>query len=1227
MIHRAKLRRRCLFATAALLTLFCLTGLCTPRAWAQASNASLAGVVADPSGAVVPSAKITLTDVDKGFTYAATTDEAGRYLLRTLPPSTYRLTVEASGFKGYIREGIQLYVGQNSSVDVKLELGSTTQAVEVHGSAPLLHTQDAVTGQEVNRTFMNDLPLNGRDPFDLAFLAPGTLPTAGSSTSSGSGGNNFISNGMRNVVADVLLDGTTLASYQYGARSLQWTPSLETVQEFKIQQNNFSAETGFSGGTVINLVMRSGTNQFHGDVYDFLRNQALDSNNWFNNAYGIGLPPLRYNDFGVTFGGPIQKDKTFFFASYEGTRTRSLSNNSGGVPSAAEKTGDFGELCGGDGPNGPAPGATFNAQGMCSNPNGQIWDPYTGIYNASAGGPVRSAFIPFNNLTNYQSPGNPNLIGTPFQLEAAPGNLINPSAYAIMQYFPAPNAGVGTSTYNPYLNFYAIGANLFDTNQYEFRIDRRFGDHLQVNGRFGHDANPSRPPSCYGNVMDPCASNPGSSGSTTGAVNATYSFGPNTVLDITAGMVRGGWVNTSISNEFPSFNVLKALDLPAYMLDGGVNTTPMYSISPYGAPGGVDNIGQEAWSVTNVSRQTPLDLLVSVDHIRGQHDFKTGVQLRIMQQNNFEPSPTMGWFFFDALGTSQYPNSVSGGDGMATFMTGTSTDNSGDGGMTIPTAPAATSKEYGAYFQDKWRATEKLTVNLGLRWDLELPATDRENRFNYFDPTMASPLQVPGLPNLVGGDVFTSPKNRWILPDPYYKEFQPRIGLAYRLTPKTVLRGGYGLFFNLYQFGPGESMGLDGATSTSPQLTTWNNDGATPWATINNPFPGGPIMPTGSSQGALTNVGLGISGPNPQWNKTGYTQTWSVGFQHELGGGILLDANYVGTKGTALPFGGFNSLDYLGPSVEHASADQITALNSYVANPFYGVITNSLSSLSSQYVQQAQLELPFPQYTGMDLDEPPWANSIYNAFQLRVEKRFSRGLQFLASYTNSKSIDDASIQGAGMAFLGGWGHSQDPNNLKLERALSEYDIPQVFQIAYVYQLPFGQGMRWGGKWNSWVNGFLGGWQTNGIWRISSGQPIGFSLTNGKALPGGYGQQPNLLTPLHRAGGPESAWMQQYFSNPQVAVTPAPFTLGTGPPLLPNVRSPGAENGDLSLFKEIPLKKMREGSRLEFRLEAFNALNHPQFGGPNASVNSGSFGVVGSQINSPREVQLGLKLYW
>jgi hypothetical protein len=360
----------------------------SPTVQAQTYSSTLTGVVTDPSGAVVPNAAATLTDVGKGFSFKAKTDGTGRYVFRNLPPSTYRLSVQAPGFERSAHDGIVLDVQQNAVLDVKLLLGSTAQTVEVNAAAPVLATQDAVTGQEVDRTLMNDLPLVGRSAYDLTFLAPGvTLPALGTSSIpvltpiEGSSGNNFISNGERNITGDFLLDGVTTTANDYQVKYPVYMPSIDAVQEFKVEQNNFSADIGFSGGTVVNVIMRSGTNQFHGTLYEFFRNSGLDSNNFFNNSGGIGIPPLRYNDFGGAIGGPIRKNRTFFFYDYEGSRKRSLATFAAGVPSAAERTGDFGELCGEA--NGPAPGATFNSQGVCSNPDGQIWDPYSGVYNPS----------------------------------------------------------------------------------------------------------------------------------------------------------------------------------------------------------------------------------------------------------------------------------------------------------------------------------------------------------------------------------------------------------------------------------------------------------------------------------------------------------------------------------------------------------------------------------------------------------------------------------------------------------------------------------------------------------------------------------------------------------------------------------------------------------------------------------------------------------------------------
>src|SRR5437773_3982309 len=399
-------RRRRRLSIALLIV---LVGSFGPLARAQLYSGSATGLVTDPSGAVVPRAKVSLTDVGKGYTFQTSTDAAGRYVLRGLPPSTYKLTVEIRGFRPYVQDGVTLDVNQNLTIDVRLQVGAETQAVEVTAAAPVLSSQDAVTGQELDRVLINDLPLLQRSVFDLAYLSPGVHQVSGGVTGGGIA-NNFVSNGGRNATADILIDGitTTNVEQESGIQIPLYTPSIDDVQEFKVQQSNFSAEIGFSGATVINMVTRSGTNSFHGSAYDFVRNNILTANDWFNDLSGLPLAARRRNVFGATVGGPIRKDKTFFFFDYEGTRDRQAHTLRGGVPSPFEKQGDFGELCG-------HAGGTFDTNGMCSSPDGQLWDPYVAVFDPDEGGPVRQAFIPFNNLKTYTSPGNPNLNGTPFQ--------------------------------------------------------------------------------------------------------------------------------------------------------------------------------------------------------------------------------------------------------------------------------------------------------------------------------------------------------------------------------------------------------------------------------------------------------------------------------------------------------------------------------------------------------------------------------------------------------------------------------------------------------------------------------------------------------------------------------------------------------------------------------------------------------------------------------------------
>jgi len=497
---------------------------------------------------------------------------------------------------------------------------------------------------------------------------------------------------------------------------------------------------------------------------------------------------------------------------------------------------------------------------------------------------------------------------------------------------------------------------------------------------------------------------------------------------------------------------------------------------------------------------------------------------------------------------------------------------------------------------------------------------------SWVDPNAASPLQVPSLPQLNGGLVFASDNQR----SPYNVDpwnFAPRAGFAYRTKGDLVIRTGYGIFYEVIK-GAASGTGNGGFTGfnwNTPLITTYQNNGATPWSRISNPYPNGLQFPPGSSQGLLTGVGLGISGPIRTWNSTPYMQTWNFGLQKAFKGNILVDANYVGTKGTHLYFGGAGSINYLGPWVENQTPDQIAQLNALVPNPFYGVITNPASTLSNPTVPYNQLLKPYPQFTGLSGNDPPWANSIYHAFQLRVEKRFSNGFQLLGTYVYSKSLDDSSVACGCTTWLGGATSLQDPNRRYLERSFSQFDIPHVAQLSYVWAFPFGRNKRYGSNLNPVADAFLGGWQTNGIWRFDNGMPVSLSVSNSRPLPTYGAQRPNLIGPLTRNDGAD--WINQYFANPQNAVTPPPFTVGNAPRTIGTARAPGTSTAALSLFKQFSLGALKEGSFMEFRAEAFNALNHPQFSAPNTVVGASAFGKVTSQANSPRQVQLGLKVYF
>jgi len=1203
---------------------------------AQLYSGTVTGVVADPSGGVVPNAQVQLMDEQKGYVFKVSTDTAGNYLFRSLPPGSYELSVEATGFKTETRSGVILEVNHNVTVNFELQVGATNQSVDVKGQAPVLDAQDAVTGQVVDRTYMDDLPLVGRMLSDLAFLTPGvtevdsTCPPDMNGAGASIGGcpaNNFISNGSRMATSSFLIDGVSSSHYSHNIYWPAYTPSVDSVEEFAVEETNFSAEYGFTGTVLTNIVTRSGSNQFHGSAYDFLRNRALDANNFFNNEAGIPIPALRLNNFGATVGGPIWRNKTFFFFDYDGTRKTTVVPTSAGVPSAAERQGDFGELC-------AAAGGSFGSSGMCSAPGGQLWDPYTGVYNASLGGPVRSGFVPYNNMITYESPGNANLIASGYQLAARPGNLIDPIAAKYIAYLPLPNFNVGTPAYNPYNNWQAAPPTLTSVNDFDLKIDHRFSERDLLSVKYSRGKNLQPPSPCYSSAdpADPCSVGTSLASAHLLAINYNHTFAPALLMTMSYGLTRGFDWNETVGNEaqFKGISPSATLGMPAYMDRSGIPELPSVELGNYYAPsnefgGTVGQLGTEPWCCTREGNDTH-DLAAALNWIKGAHSLKFGFNGLLYRFNQGGPSTPAGFFYYDFTSTSEYPYS-GGGDAIASFLSGVGGPGAW-GQYDVPYFSSTQSFQYAGFVQDNWKVSKKLTLNIGFREEINLPETERHNRINELDPTAVSPLQVPSLGTLYGGEVFMSSGNRSnYLPN--YKDLGPRLGFAYSLRNSFVVRGGYGIF---YSVGNNQtSFAGQPGTQGFDQVTPWThynpNFPATPWGRFNDPYPVvGPNLPVGNSQGLLNNVGFALSAPYPKADSTApYQQAWTMGFQKELPSSILLDVYYVGNKGTHLLFTEYD-YDHLGPQVEQYNSNQITALNTYVPNPFSGIITNTASSLSGSQVQAWQLQIPHPQFTGFAGDLVPWANSIYNALQVKLEKRISHGLQFLVTYTWSKSIDTASSNAA-EGELGGVTTLQDPNNFQLERGLSSFDIPNVFQFTYVYDLPIGRGKALAGKANSVLNAFIGGWQTTGIWRFNGGRPEALGLSGGQSLPTYGGQRPDLIGRLNCATGSWADKLNNYFSNPQVVTTPPAFTIGDAPRTDGSCRQPGQANANLSVFKDFSLSRFREGTRLEFRLETYNAFNHPQFGGPNTTLNSGSFGAITSQANVPREAQAVLKLYW
>jgi hypothetical protein len=1251
--------RRVLFATVLFAIALALPSLLL----AQGYFGTVSGNLTDASGAIVQGATVILTDQQKGFTFSTTSDSSGRYLFRSIPPGVYTVSADAKGFDKARSARLKVDINENATANLVLKVAGATQTVQVSAEAQAIQTEDAETGQVVNRRFINDLPLIDRNVIALVNLAPGVTEMDEQCDATCTG-TNFVSNGSRGSTADILTDGASVTNSEPngGITAATYLPSPEAIEEFKVQQTNFSAEYGFSGASVVNMVTRSGTNKFHGSVYDFVRDDSFDANDWFANRAGQPIPALRRNNYGFTIGGPIIKNKTFFFFDYDGLRSSGLSTASGAVPSDLMRAGDFGEVCPAngntDGNNNFHPGAWDTTvgdanYGQCVQADdmtqlvasGQIWDPYSGTYDSGAGGAVRSRFIPFNNIATYVSPGSPNLPANLQPAPGVPGNLIDPVAQKMMGLFPEPNFVAG----GIYQNWFGSGSGKSYNDQFDIKVDHRFNDKNLMSVKFSYQYNHSTTLDCFKNFTDPCQGGPGWTNAHLFAINDTHTFSPTLLLNLTLGFTRGVW-HINAYNPHGVSDPLGTLGFPSYLQSNGFTGVPAIFMDQYQSAGQA-NIGTDPYGNYRLGQNTG-QFSATLDKVHLAHELKFGFDGRIHQINYIQTNAPVGFFTFNTDGSYACPGGLDacGGDSMASFLMSQLTQGCGGNGCgsqyEIQFRPATTNYQYGFFAQDNWKVNSKLTLNLGLRYDLTLPRTDRYNRQNWFDPNVASPLNggsisftdpvtsQPVTTQLNGGEVFVNSKTRTNYATDW-SNIQPRFGFAFQFAPKTVVRGGYGMYYGQSRAGvtgvvPYGSQGFNQYTNV---ITTYQNDKATPWLHLSNPFPNGLIQPAGNSLGLMNDVGFDANGPlrTGAANRTPYEQSWSLGIERELPGQIVINAEYIGKKGTHLPFSGLNQLDHLGAWVENlplAGPDptkpecqilSIACLNSQVDNPFAGIITDPNSGLSSSQVSYSQLLMPFPQFTSISTEPQVVASSIYHGLQLLAEKRYSNGLQFLVTYTWSKSIDDSSQADDNVTWLGSFSSLQDPNKPWLERSLSTFDIPHVVQFSYSYDLPFGRGRALLGNMPRALEMIIGGWKTNGIWRVADGRPLTFTVADGNPIPTYGTQRPNIVgTPKRNHG---SDWVDNYFVDNSVFQRPDDFTLGNAPRALGSVRSPWSFTTDLSLGKQFAI---REEMSLEVRIEAQNALNHPVFATPDVSVDDGNFGKITSTAVKPRELQLAIK---
>ena len=1127
---------------------------------AQQQTASLTGQVSDSTGAAIPGAQVTVTDPQRGTKVSAMTDERGNYLFPELDPADdYEITVTKLGFKSTIQKSVVLQLAQSAKIDLKVDVGDVTESVNVTGAPPQLDTQTSSMGQVITGDTVANLPLNGRSTFRLIALTPGVTFSQsaygqfGDVAVNSTWDTNFSINGGRAQSNEILIDGVPSSAGFFD--QITTLPIVDETQEFKVESNNLSAIYGRYSGGAINVTTKGGTNQYHGNVFEFIRNSALDANDWFNKRAGHPNIEFRMNQFGGTIGGPVSiphlyngRDRTFFFFAYQGTRRVKGSSFITTVPTDAQKGGDF-----------SAPGL---------NP---IYNPFTTDPTTK----VRSQFT-----TNKIDP-----------------TLIDPVAKALQAFYPEPNTGGAGAITN---NFISNSPVKLSQDVFSGRVDQNVTQKYHIAARYAYSRTPLTQPNYFGNVSSPGTAAVGTTifRNQSFALDDVYQISPTLVLNFNYGFARWYQARQTLSYGFNN----ATLGFPSSLVSA--ITIPMFPAISIG--GGYSGFANQSYLNNGNDSHA---MLISATKILGRETITVGGDLRMHRINFFNVNNSAGSYSF-AIAQTQGPTAsvATNGNAYASFLLGFGSSG------TIPIGSGVEMQDfYGAiYAQDDVRLTEKLTVNLGLRYDGESPYVDRHNELNYFDPNVVSPARNPSFPSLTGGLAFANtggvPRNVYTAP---HGNVVPRVGFAYSPKSTMSIRGGFGMSYapleisnNAVGFSP--SLGYASATSWN----TSNDGGFTPANLLRNPFPQGLVQPVGSSLGAGTQLGQALT----VWNHnppTPLALQWNLDLQQQLTRSILFDLGYAGSRGEHLT--GTFDRDTLNP--QYLSMG--TALTNQVANPFQPYVT--IGTLANAKVAERQLLLPFPQFLSVQEVNNPYGSSSYNALQTKLVKRTSSGLTFLVAYTWSKLISNVNAQNAPIGTTDNTG-VQNYYNLRGERAVSELNQPHNLVVNAVYELPFGQNKMFLGNVDNIGQKFVGGWKMTSILTEQSGFPL--ALT---AAGVGAGTRPNpvpgvnpFITGARSNQARVNAWL-----NKAAFATPPAYTFGTLERTYTRVLGPGVQNLDASLEKDTHFFHIDS----EFRAEFFNVTNTPHFSQPDMAIQDAAFGTITSLIPSPpsREIQFALKL--